>query len=57
VALLVRCNQPLYAFFLAQRGALFTLRVIPMHWLYYGYSAFIFSVGMTLGSVRNRRAD
>ncbi len=57
VALLVICNQHLYSFFLAQRGLRFLLCVLPMHWLYYGYSALVFSVGMTVGSLRHRRLD
>ncbi|HLZ26056.1 MAG TPA: glycosyltransferase family A protein [Chloroflexota bacterium] len=54
VALLVMCNRHLYAFLLAQRGLVFLLRALPMHWLYFGYSALIFSMGMAIGSLRYR---
>jgi glycosyltransferase involved in cell wall biosynthesis len=54
VAMLVVCNRHLYGFFLAQRGVVFLLGALPMHWLYYGYSALIFSAGMALGTVRRR---
>jgi glycosyltransferase involved in cell wall biosynthesis len=55
VALLLLCNQRLYSFFLAQRGLRFLLCTLPMHWLYYGYSALVFSVGMAFGNLRYRR--
>ncbi len=32
-------NYDLYAFFKRKRGWFFTLKAIPLHWLYYGYSA------------------
>jgi len=33
-------------FFLAKRGALFTLKVVPWLWLYHGYSGLGFAVGL-----------
>ncbi|MGF1492439.1 MAG: glycosyltransferase [Microcoleaceae cyanobacterium] len=43
--LLFVINLSLYSFFYDQRGLLFTLRVIPWHWLYYFYSGLAFAVG------------
>lgn len=39
-------NFPVYRFFYQKRGLLFTLQVIPWHWLYYGYSGLAFAVGL-----------
>jgi GT2 family glycosyltransferase len=47
VSVLLRCNAPLYSFFLRERGMWFLVRVLPMHWLYFAYSALCFS-GCTL---------
>jgi glycosyltransferase involved in cell wall biosynthesis len=57
VALLLTCNRRLYAFFLRQRGPWFLVRVLPVHWLYYGYSALAFGGGLLAASLRggNRR--
>ena len=44
--LLLWLNLSLYYFFYRKRGLLFTLRVIPMHWLYYSYNAISFSCGI-----------
>ena len=52
-ALLLWCNRGLYGFFLQQRGAWFLLRVLPLHWLYYAYSALAFGVGMMCGVVES----
>jgi len=46
--LLVWLNLDLYRFFYHKRGFLFTLRVIPLHWLYYFYNAISFGGGMLL---------
>jgi glycosyltransferase involved in cell wall biosynthesis len=42
VALLLTVNRGLYGFFLRQRGVWFLVRSIPLHWLYYAYSALAF---------------
>jgi len=42
--LVVVLNRAFYGFFLRRRGLLFTLRVIPVHLLYYLYSAGTFTV-------------
>ncbi|HYU21441.1 MAG TPA: glycosyltransferase family 2 protein [Chloroflexota bacterium] len=55
VGVLLACNWGLYAFFLRQRGFWFLLRVIPIHWLYYGYSALAFAGGIAYGSLKFRR--
>ncbi len=47
-ALLVWLNFELYRFFYHQRGLWFTLRVIPLHWLYYAYNAVSFGCGLGL---------
>lgn len=44
VALLV-INQRVYRFFWHKRGALFALRVIPWHWLYFLYGGAAFAYG------------
>lgn len=43
-ALVVAINRKLYAFFLRRRGAWFAVRVLPVHLLYYLYSAATFFV-------------
>jgi glycosyltransferase involved in cell wall biosynthesis len=40
--LLLLINMPLYRFFIRKRGMMFTLGVIPWHWLYYTYSGLAF---------------
>lgn len=42
---LTAINWPVYRFFYRKRGALFSLRVLPWHWLYYFYSGLAFVVG------------
>lgn len=44
--LLLYLNGPLYRWFAAKRGLGFALRVIPWHWLYYGYNAIAFTFGL-----------
>lgn len=46
--LLLRLNRPLYQFFSRKRGPTFTLRVLPLHWLYYFYNGVSFSLGTLL---------
>ncbi len=46
VILLLGLNQSLYRFFYRQRGLLFVLKAIPIHWLYYFYNALAFSCGL-----------
>lgn len=47
-AILLWLNLALYRFFYRKRGLLFTLRAIPMHWLYYFYNAIAFGSGLAL---------
>ncbi len=47
-ALLLWLNFRLYHFFYQKRGLLFTLKAIPMHWLYYGYNGLAFACGLWL---------
>ncbi|NOX60924.1 MAG: glycosyltransferase [Chloroflexi bacterium] len=42
---LLRLNWPLYRWFAQKRGWWFAMRVIPWHWLYYGYNAVAFALG------------
>jgi glycosyltransferase involved in cell wall biosynthesis len=42
---LLRLNRNVYAFFKAQHGWLFALKVVPLHWLYYFYNGLSFSIG------------
>ncbi len=44
VVLLLALNADLYTFFLKRRGLWFMLRAIPVHWLYYFYSAATFVI-------------
>lgn len=44
--LLLVLNRGLYRWFAARRGPGFALRVIPWHWLYYGYNAIAFAIGL-----------
>jgi len=54
LALLMACNVRLYLFFLQARGAWFLLRILPMHWLYYAYSALAFAGCMAWRTCRPR---
>jgi glycosyltransferase involved in cell wall biosynthesis len=57
VGLLMACNARLYLFFLQVRGPWFLVRVLPVHWLYYAYSALAFAGCMLLGGrLRQRQA-
>ena len=49
IALLI-LNFPIYRFFFQKRGLLFSLMVIPWHWLYYFYGG----LGFVIGLIRNR---
>lgn len=44
--ILLACNRALYGFLLRQRNLWFLLRALPMHWLYFAYSAVAFALGM-----------
>ena len=46
--LLLWLNSNLYLFFYRQRGLIFTLKAIPIHWLYYFYNAISFGCGLML---------
>lgn len=46
--LLLYLNFSLYRFFYHKRGWLFSLGVIPMHWLYYLYNGVSFGCGLAL---------
>ncbi len=52
VLALVALNFDLYRFFFRKRGVWFTLRALPLHWLYYLYSSAAFAYVM-LFSARN----
>jgi len=47
-ASLLLLNWKLYAFFATQRGMLFALAAIPMHWFYFLYSTLAFALGVLL---------
>jgi len=38
-------NLDVYGFFWRARGPGFTVRAVPLHWLYYGYSMLAFGLG------------
>ncbi|MGH7230552.1 MAG: glycosyltransferase [Nitrospiraceae bacterium] len=42
---LLGLNASVYRFFHRKRGLMFTLRVIPWHWLYFLYSGLAFAIG------------
>ncbi len=44
-SMLVVLNLPVYRFFYQKRGLLFTLQVIPWHWLYFLYGGLAFAIG------------
>jgi len=46
--LLIWLNLKLYRFFYQKRGLRFTLKTIPMHWLYYFYNGISFACGLYL---------
>ncbi len=48
-------NAPVYQFFWQQRGGWFALRVIPWHWLYYGYSGLAFAIGTVRYGFQSRQ--
>ncbi|MCL6432625.1 MAG: glycosyltransferase [Leptolyngbyaceae cyanobacterium HOT.MB2.61] len=43
--MLLWLNLPVYRFFYRKRGLLFTLQVIPWHWLYFLYGGLAFAAG------------
>lgn len=53
--LLVWLNAPLYRFFWEKRGPLFTLGVLPWHWLYYLYGGLAFAYGAARFHLARRR--
>lgn len=57
ILLLLWLNFDLYRFFYRKRGFWFTLRVIPMHWLYYSYNAMAFGAGTLLHWHENLKSE
>ncbi len=55
VAIVTVMNLDFYRFFLARSGWMFTMRVVPLHWLYFWYCGFSFALG-TLLHYRDRLA-
>lgn len=47
VIALVAINQEVYRFFYSKRGLVFTLQVIPWHWLYFFYGGATFAYGVS----------
>ncbi|WP_404786461.1 glycosyltransferase family 2 protein [Altericista sp. CCNU0014] len=47
-ALLLYLNRSVYRFFLQKRGAIFAIKAVGMHWLYYLYSGFALFIGTSL---------
>jgi hypothetical protein len=48
-------NLDFYRYFLRRRGLWFTLRVLPLHWLYFWYCGFSAVIGTFLYFMRDRR--
>ena len=52
-------NRDLYAYFARQRGVTFAMKAIPLHWFYYLYACFAFTLGVAgyaLSRARGRRS-
>ena len=47
-------NASVYRFFREKRGVLFSLQVIPWHWLYYFYGGLAFGIGLLRHLVQQR---
>jgi glycosyltransferase involved in cell wall biosynthesis len=47
VALLVALNLDLYRFFTRQRGVVFAVCVLPLHWVYYAYCGAAVAIGLS----------
>lgn len=47
-------NYDFYRFFTARKGLWFTLRVVPLHWLYFGYCGFCVAWGMLLYALQGK---
>ncbi|NBD15702.1 MAG: glycosyltransferase [Cyanobacteria bacterium] len=47
VLALIAINQEVYRFFYSKRGLVFTLQVIPWHWLYFFYGGATFAYGVS----------
>lgn len=45
ILVLLILNFAVYQFFQEKRGFLFTIRILPWHWLYYLYSGLAFAIG------------
>lgn len=45
ILVLLVANRDFYGFLLEKRGFWFTIRAVPVHWLYYLYSVLAFAVG------------
>jgi glycosyltransferase involved in cell wall biosynthesis len=56
VTALVGLNWDVYSFFVKKRGWWFAVRVVPMHWFYYLYSAVVFVTYGTVVMLRLRVA-
>lgn len=54
LGVLLACNRALYGFFRRERGFWFSLRTLPLHWLYYAYSALAFGGGTLFGAGAER---
>jgi GT2 family glycosyltransferase len=57
VSVLFACNHQLYRFFMANSGVFFAARAVPLHWLYYAYSALAFAFGMLLGGLLDKQPE
>jgi GT2 family glycosyltransferase len=55
IAILLACNRGLYAFLLRERGPWFLVRVLPVHWFYFAYSALAFGGGLVAACVQRRQ--
>ena len=40
------CALPIYSYLASSQGLVFTLRAIPVHWLYFIYSCAGFAIGL-----------
>jgi glycosyltransferase involved in cell wall biosynthesis len=55
VLCVVVLNRDFYGYFLKRRGVWFTLRVLPLHWLYFWYCGISVVIGTLLYFITDRR--
>jgi GT2 family glycosyltransferase len=57
ICVVTALNRDFYRYMASKRGWWFALRVIPLHWLYFGYCGICFVAGAALYYARDARRD